>query len=171
MIRSLFCCDSPCVFANLSYFLSFPASMAFLLERRRQIDLTSRLRSLVARHLSSLPPSARHMAVLREAFTGCPLPLPHLPLPGIQTLDPETVMLEHYSMMGSIISEETREAGVLPPFRNVLERYSRMVYWRSFLSTQANALVELGVTGDPEVPGTFFEVCPPPADPASSVLL
>ena len=101
------------------------------------------------------------MAVLREAFTGCRLPLPHLPLPGIQTLDPETVMLEHYSMMGSIISEETRETGVLPPFRQVLERYSRMVYWRSFLSTQANALVELGVTGDPEVPGTFFEVCPP----------
>ena len=143
--------------------------MAFLMERRRQFDLTSRLRSLVARHLSSLPPSARHMAVLREAFTGCRLPLPHLPLPGIQTLDPETVMLEHYSMMGSIISEETRETGVLPPFRNVLERYSRMVYWRSFLSTQANALVELGVTGDPEVPGTFFEVCPPPADPATSV--
>ena len=144
--------------------------MTFLLERRRQIDLTSRLKSLVTRHLSSLPPSARHMAVLREAFTGCRLPLPHLPLPGIQAFDPETVMLEHYSLMGSIILEGSREAGCLPPFRDALERYSRMVYWRSFLSSQAAALVELGVTGDPEVPGNIFEVCPL-AVPARSVLL
>ena len=58
MIRSLFCHDSLCVFflclfANLSYFLSFPASMAFLLERMRQFDLTSRLRRMPLSSLGS----------------------------------------------------------------------------------------------------------------------
>lgn len=118
--------------------------------------LVRRLRSLVVRNFYTLPPSASQMAVLREAFTGCRLPLPHLPLPGIQTLDPESVMMEYYFMLGNLICEEVRCSGSPPSFRDLLEKYTQLVYWRAFLSSQASILAELGVVGDPSTPGFFL---------------